>query len=428
MPIALPSGLPARQTLLAEGIEVLDRDQLRAWGRRPLRLCLVNLMPGKAATETQIARLLGATSIPVEVTLCLPEGYRSKSTPVEHLALYRPWASIREEPFHGLIVTGAPIEALPFEDVDYWPGLLAIFDWARTRAIASLYICWAAQAALHRFHGVPKHRLARKMFGVFRQRVTAASPLLRGFGAEFPVPVSRHTEVREADLPAAAGLTVLAGSAEAGLCLVEDRAGRAVYMFNHLEYDAGTLGEEFRRDRLAGRPVEIPRNYFPGDDPERAPANGWRPYGHLLFANWLGGICRTAWPRVTDEPVIEWALAGPPALRAANAGHADLLVATAGGPDILPSALRVLADAGIAPRALKVSRRPDRGQLIECRIDSLEETAIERVARKLCGLAAVARVAFRTDGGAGGWLVGHHLRDTSHAQASGHPSGPSEAA
>ncbi len=428
MSIALPSGLPARQTLLAEGIEVLDRDRLRAWGRRPLRLCLVNLMPGKAATEIQIGRLLGATSIPVEVTLCLPEGYRSRSTPADHLAFYRPWASIRDEPFHALIVTGAPIEALPFEEVAYWPGLSAIFDWARARSIASLYICWAAQAALYRFHGVPKHRLPRKMFGVFRQRVTAASPLLRGFGEEFPVPVSRHTEVREADLPPEAGLSVLATSAEAGLCLVEDRSCRALYMFNHLEYDAGTLGEEFRRDRLAGRPVEIPGNYFPENDPERLPANRWRPYGHLLFANWLGEISRTAWPRVTDEPVIDWALAGSRALRAANSGHADLLVVTVGGPDILPSLLRVLADAGIAPRALKVSRRPDRGQLIECRIDSLEETAIERAARRLSGLAIVERVAFRTDGGAGGWLVGNHVRGTSHAAASGDPVDPSEAA
>jgi homoserine O-succinyltransferase len=309
MSIVLPSGLPARRTLLAEGIEVLDRDQLWAWGSHPLRLCLVNLMPNKAVTETQFARLLGATSIPVELILCLPDGYRSKSTPIDHLAHYRPWTSIRHQPFHALIVTGAPIEALPFEDVAYWSGLCAIFDWARARAIRSLYICWAAQAALYRFRGVPKHRLPRKMFGVFRQRVTGgASHLLRGFGEEFPVPVSRHTEVRAADLPIEAGLAVLAASPDAGLCLVEERGSRAVYMFNHLEYDAETLRDEFRRDRLAGKPVEIPRGYFPGDDPERAPVNIWRPYGHLLFANWLGEVWRTACPRVTNEPVVQRAV------------------------------------------------------------------------------------------------------------------------
>ena len=187
MSISLPAGLPARRMLLAEGIEVLDRDQLRAWGRRPLRVCLVNLMPNKPVTETQIARLLGATSIPVELTLCLPDGYRSRSTPVDHLAYYRPWSSLRHEPFHALIVTGAPIEALPFEDVAYWPELCAIFDWARARAISALYICWAAQAALYHRHGVPKHRLPRKMFGVFRQRVSSGGlPLLEASARNFP--------------------------------------------------------------------------------------------------------------------------------------------------------------------------------------------------------------------------------------------------
>jgi len=408
MSISLPAALPARRTLLAEGVEVLDRDQLRAWGRRPLRLCLVNLMPNKAVTETQIARLIGGTSIPVELTLSLPDGYRSRSTPVDHMAFYQPWSSIRHEHFDALIVTGAPIESLPFEDVAYWSGLCAIFDWARARAISSLYICWAAQAALYRFHGVRKHRLPQKMFGVFAQRVMGrGSRLLRGFGEEFPVPVSRHTEVRAADLPIEVGLTVLAASSEAGLCLVEDRANRAVYMFNHLEYDAETLRDEFFRDRRAGRPVVFPRGYFPGNDPLRRPANVWRPYGHLLFANWLEEICRTAWPRLRDEPVIQWALAPPRMLGSDSAEHADLLIAAAGGQDILPSALRALADAGIAPRAVKVHRRPDSGQLIEIRMERPEQPSIERIARRMSVLPAVSRVAFRTHG-VGGWLVGHH--------------------
>ncbi|HSY86568.1 MAG TPA: homoserine O-succinyltransferase [Verrucomicrobiae bacterium] len=429
MSISLPAGLPARRTLLAEGIEVLDRDQLRAWGRRPLRVCLVNLMPNKPVTETQIARLLGAISIPVELTLCLPDGYRSRSTPVDHLAYYRPWSSIRHEQFHALIVTGAPLEALPFEDVAYWPGLCAIFDWARARAISALYICWAAQAALYHRHGVPKHRLPRKMFGIFRQRVSSGGlPLLRGFGGEFPVPVSRHTEVRAADLPAEAGLTVLASSAEAGLCLLEERDRRAVYMFNHLEYDAETLRDEFLRDRGAGKPVDLPRTYFPGDDPERAPVNIWRPYGHLLFANWLGEIHRTAWPRVSDEPVIQWALAGSREVPGDGADHADLLIEAAGSQDILPSALAALAAAGFTPRRVKVHRQPDGRQLIELGMEPLEPPAIERIARRLCVLAKVLKVAFRTGSGVGGWLVGHSAGVALQSNAPSGSRAPSEAA
>jgi len=302
--IALPIGLPARSTLAAEGVEILTGDDLRRRGDRPLRICLVNLMPDKIATETQIARLLGATSIPVALTLCVPDSYRSKTAPKSHIAtFYSSWSQIRDERFDGLVVTGAPVETLPFEDVTYWTDLRAIFDRAKARIPSSLYICWAAQAALYHFHAVPKHPLPAKIFGVYRQRVAnAESRLLRGFGAEFPVPVSRHTEVRAADLPEQAGLTVLAESAEAGLCLIEDRENRAVCMFNHLEYDAGTLREEFLRDRLAGKPVGVPANYFPDNDPTRFAMNVWRPPAALLFGNWLREIRRTAWSPVVDEP------------------------------------------------------------------------------------------------------------------------------
>jgi homoserine O-succinyltransferase len=294
MPIALPRGLPAWRTLVGEGIDVCRADDLHRPGGRPLRICLVNLMPTKVVTETQIARLLGATPTPVELVLCLPDSYRSKTAPAEHIAaFYRRWRELRDESFDGLVVTGAPVETLPFEAVNYWSELCAIFDWAHDRDIHSLHICWAAQAALRHFHGVPKHRLPEKMFGVFAHRAQSADArLLRGFGAEFPVPVSRHTEIRAADLPAQAGLTVLAASAEAGLCLIEDRAHRAVFMFNHLEYDAGTLAEEFMRDLAAGKAIGVPENYFPDDDPGRPPVNRWRPYGRLLFANWLGEIDR----------------------------------------------------------------------------------------------------------------------------------------
>lgn len=304
MSISLPDGLPAAATLAAEGIEVLTGDALRRDGGRPLRICLVNLMPKKIETETQICRLLGAAAVPVAVTLCVPDSYRSKTTPERHIAaFYRRWSEIRDQPFDGLVMTGAPIETLPFEAVDYWPDLCAMFDWARSRVAGSFYICWAGQAALYHHRGVPKHQRAEKLFGVFHQRVTAVgSRLLHGLGGAFPTPVSRHTEIRAADLPA--GLAVLAESVETGLCLVEDRANRALCMFNHLEYDAGTLGAEFLRDRQAGRPIEIPANYFPDDDPERQPVNAWRRPAQLLFGNWLAEMDRLARSRTAAHSII----------------------------------------------------------------------------------------------------------------------------
>jgi len=430
MSITLPAGLPARRALLAEGIEVLSREELGSSGLRPLRLCLVNLMPNKAVTETQIARLVGATSIPVELVLCLPDSYRSRSTPADHLALYQSWSKIRHEEFHALIVTGAPIETLPFEEVTYWSDLCAIFDWARSRGMGSLYLCWAAQAALRHFHGVPKHGLPEKKFGIFRQRITSpGAALLRGFGEEFPVPVSRHTEVRAADLPAEAGLTVLAASPDSGLCLVGDR-NRTVYMFNHLEYDAETLREEYLRDRSTDKPVGMPQSYFPGDDPRRMPVNVWQPFAHLLFANWLGEIYRRAWPRLADEPVIEWALTAA-RLTGGGVESSDLLISAASSEDILPAVLRALADAGIAPQALKVHWRPDARQYIELRLGRLHDGGAERIARRLSALRAVSKVAFRTNGILGGWLIGQPHAAEPDAHVPGLPraaNAPPEAA
>jgi homoserine O-succinyltransferase len=293
LPISLPIGLPAATALAAEGVAVVGDAALHN-GARPLRICLVNLMPKKTATETQICRLLGATPIPVEVTLCVPDSYQSKSTPESHIAaFYRRWSQIRGEHFDGLVMTGAPIEILPFEAVDYWIDLCAMLEWARARVAAGFYICWAAQAALYHFRGVPKHERTAKLSGIYRQWIVRRdSGLLRGFGDEFPVPVSRYTEVRAAELPAA--VSVLAQSAETGLCLVEDRANRATCMFNHLEYDTETLRDEFHRDRLAGRHPALPANYFPDDDPTRPAMNAWRPSAHLLFGNWLTEIARIA--------------------------------------------------------------------------------------------------------------------------------------
>lgn len=293
MSISLPTGLPAASALAAEGVAVVDGAALRRGGTRPLRICLVNLMPKKTATETQIGRLLGATPIPVEVVLCVPDSYRSRSAQGHIDAFYQRWSQIQGAPFDGLVMTGAPIETLPFEAVDYWLDLCAMLEWARARVPASFYICWAAQAALYHFRGVAKHERAAKLSGVYPQRVVRrGSTLLHGFGDEFPVPVSRYTEVRAAELPPAVG--VLAAGAESGLCLVEDRANRATCMFNHLEYDTETLRDEFQRDRLAGKQPRLPVNYFPDDDPNRPAANMWRPWAHLLFGNWLAELARLA--------------------------------------------------------------------------------------------------------------------------------------
>ena len=301
MSISLPIGLPAAAALAAEGVAVAGGAAPSGYGARPLRICLVNLMPKKTATEIQICRLLGATATPVEVTLCVPDSYQSRSTPESHIAaFYRRWSRIRSERFDGMVMTGAPIETLPFEAVDYWPDLCAMMEWARARVAGGFYICWAAQAALYHFRGVPKHACAAKLSGVYRQRVVRGdSGLLKGFGDEFPVPVSRHTEVRAADLPAA--VRVLAQGAETGLCLVEDRANRATCMFNHLEYDTESLRDEFQRDRLAGKLPALPANYFPDNDPARPAANVWRPWAHLLFGNWLAEIARIARARDDGE-------------------------------------------------------------------------------------------------------------------------------
>ena len=310
MPIALPNGLPARRVLQREGIEVIDGrasdDHHRRGARPALRVALLNLMPTKIATETQIARLLGSTPFRVDLTPFVPDSYVPKCTPARHIeAFYERWSAVRGRRFDGLIVTGAPVETLPFEEVSYWRELTEIFDWSRERVRRSCFICWGAQAALHHFHGVPKRALPRKAFGVFRHRVARpGAPLLRGFGASFVTPVSRHTEVRAADLPPGSGLDVLADSPEAGLCLVEDRPGGAVYMFNHLEYDAGTLRDEYLRDLKAGRPIQLPRHYFPGDDPARPPVNTWRPFAHLLFRNWITGIDRSAGLEHPDRPAV----------------------------------------------------------------------------------------------------------------------------
>lgn len=290
MPIWLPDLLPARRVLLAEGIGVLGADAL-VGPVRPLRIGLLNLMPNKIDTETQIARLLGATPIPVELVLVRITDDLARSAGDGHAsAFYRPWSALRSEYFDGFIITGAPVERLPFEDVRYWSELQTILDWTQIRVHRTLTICWAAQAALYHFHGVQKQELPRKAFGVFAHANRGAmSPYLRGLPDQFDVPVSRWTEIAASALAAADGLELLADSATTGVGFVGDDAHGMLHMFNHLEYDTGTLDSEYRRDG-AGR---LPVNYFPDDDPRLSPSNSWRGHAHLLFGNWLREIQRT---------------------------------------------------------------------------------------------------------------------------------------
>jgi homoserine O-succinyltransferase len=292
MPIKIPNDLPARRTLEEEGVRIISETDAIRQDVRPLRIAMLNLMPNKIRTETQIARLAGSTPLQVEMTLLNTSSYKSKNTPEPHLiAFYKTWAEVQHEKFDGLIVTGAPIETMPFEAVDYWDELTGIFDWAQSNVFSSFYICWGAQAALHHFHGVPKYELDAKMFGVFRHHITRKNTkLLQGFNDEFSIPVSRHTEVRSEDIPDKPGLHILAESPDSGLCLMQDLPRRAVFMFNHLEYDADTLKSEYDRDIAAGQPIEVPRNYYPDDDPGKAPVNQWRSYAHLLFWNWINDM------------------------------------------------------------------------------------------------------------------------------------------
>jgi homoserine O-succinyltransferase len=296
MPIKIADDLPARATLDAEGVMVMRETDAIRQDIRPLRIGLLNLMPNKIKTETQIARLLGATPLQVELTLVKITNHQPRNTPIEHMiTFYRTWEDIRAERFDGFIVTGAPVETMPFEQVTYWGELQRIFDWTQTNVHSCFNICWGAQAAVYHFHGMPKYQLSEKSFGVYRHRnLEPTSPYLRGFSDDFSIPVSRWTEVRREDIPARSGLKVLMESDEAGLCLLDDPAHRSLHMFNHIEYDSGSLSDEYFRDVAADKPIAPPRNYFPKDDPKRQPENRWRSHAHLLFGNWINQLYQTA--------------------------------------------------------------------------------------------------------------------------------------
>lgn len=295
MPIRLPPSLPAYRVLSEEGVMVMSEEQAARQDIRPLQIGLLNLMPRKIQTEIQFARLIGAGPIQIELTLIRMSEHHSRNTSPEHMeAFYIPFAEARERRFDGLIITGAPVEQLPFEDVTYWDELREVFEWTQTHVHSTFGVCWGGMAMIAHFHGVQKHILPAKAFGCFRHsNLQPTSPYLRGFSDDFVIPVSRWTEMRQSEIDAAPGLVTLLGSDEVGPCLVEDAGHRALYIFNHFEYDSDTLKQEYDRDIAAGLSIEVPVNYFPGDDPARPPQNRWRSHAHLLYGNWINQIYQT---------------------------------------------------------------------------------------------------------------------------------------
>ncbi|MDO5621066.1 MAG: homoserine O-succinyltransferase [Paracoccus sp. (in: a-proteobacteria)] len=296
MPITLPEDLPAFDILSQEGVMVMSPGRAATQDIRPLRIGLLNLMPKKIQTENQFARLIGATPLQIDFHLIRMSDHESRNTAADHLAsFYRTFAEVQAsgERFDGLIITGAPVETLPYQDVTYWDELRRVFDWTQSHVHSTFGVCWGGMAMASHFHGVGKHLLTDKAFGCFRhQNLAPASPFLRGFSDDVLVPVSRWTEMRQDELDAA-GLKTLLASDEVGPCLVQDADHRALYIYNHLEYDSGTLKEEYDRDVAAGKPIALPRNYYPDDDPTRPPSNRWRSHAHLLYGNWVNEIYQT---------------------------------------------------------------------------------------------------------------------------------------
>lgn len=295
MPIRIPSTLPAYDTLSKEGVMVMSRSQADSQDIRPQRIALLNLMPEKIATETQFARLIGATPLQVELTLVRMSEHHSKNTSASHMGeFYQSFQDIKDQKFDGLIITGAPIEHLRFQDVTYWDELCEIFDWTQTNVHSTFGVCWGGMAMINHFHGVQKHMLDAKAFGCFQhQNLRPASPYLRGFSDQCVIPVSRWTEMKSDEIDAVDGLVTLLGSDEVGPCLVEDTAHRALYIFNHFEYDTGSLKTEYDRDVASGKPINVPVNYYPNDDPSQPPQNRWRSHAHLLYTNWISEIYLT---------------------------------------------------------------------------------------------------------------------------------------
>ncbi|MCA0206819.1 homoserine O-acetyltransferase MetA [Pararhodobacter sp.] len=295
MPITLPANLPAYDVLSREGVMVMSDTRAARQDIRQIKIGLLNLMPKKIQTENQFARLIGATPLQIDFRLIRMSEHQTKNTAAEHMEeFYKPFQEVKDEKFDGLIITGAPIEHLPFEEVTYWDELCEVFDWTQTNVHSTFGVCWGGMAMINHFHGVPKHILDHKAFGCIRHSNCApASPYLRGFSDDLVMPVSRWTELRRDEIKAKPGLEILLDSAETGPALVEDAGHRALYIFNHFEYDSGTLKEEYDRDVEAGKTINVPVNYYPEDDPTRPPTNRWRSHAHLLYGNWINEIYQT---------------------------------------------------------------------------------------------------------------------------------------
>lgn len=289
MPIKIPNRLPATKTLTEENIFVITETRALTQDIRPLRIAILNLMPTKIETETQLARLLGNTPLQVEMTLLHTKSYHSKNVNQEHmLAFYKTFDEVQNETFDGMVITGAPVEKMAFEDVDYWEELCQIFEWTKTNVTSTFHICWGAQAGLYYHYGIQKHTLPEKLFGVYDHRVEHKSSILfRGFDDVFRAPHSRHTTILREDVEKVPQLKILSSSDEAGLYVISTARGRQIFVTGHSEYDADTLKREYVRDVEAGLPIHVPKNYFPQDDPTQPPLVSWRSHANLLYSNWL---------------------------------------------------------------------------------------------------------------------------------------------
>ncbi len=303
MPIKIPNGLPAQQILESENIFVMHEARAETQDIRPLRIALLNLMPTKIVTETQLSRLLGNTPLQVELELVQVSSHKSKNTSEEHmLAFYKTFDEIADQYYDGMIITGAPVEQMPFEKVNYWDELCRIMEWTKTHVHSTFHICWGAQAGLYYHFGIDKYPLDKKMFGVFPHKVTYKNPILmRGFDDVFYVPHSRHTTIRKEDVLAVPEIKILAESEEAGLYAMQTEGGRQVFITGHSEYDPETLKLEYLRDKNAGLPIEVPKNYFPNDDDTQEPLVRWRSHANLLYTNWLNYFVYQSTPYEVDS-------------------------------------------------------------------------------------------------------------------------------
>ena len=289
MPIKIPNLLPATQTLYEENIFVITENRAITQDIRPLRIVMLNLMPQKIVTETQIARLIGNTPLQVELELLQTATHKSKHTSAEHmLAFYKVFDDIKDQNFDGMIITGAPVEQMPFEDVEYWDELCEIMEWSKTHVTSTLHICWGAQAGLYYHYGIQKQPLPEKLFGVFEHTLDhKRSILFRGFDDTFLVPHSRHTTIRREDVESVEGLKIISSSKDAGVFVVATDRGRQIFVTGHSEYDGDTLKREYLRDKNAGLPISVPKNYFPNDDDTKEPVVRWRSCANLFYSNWL---------------------------------------------------------------------------------------------------------------------------------------------